>query len=519
MGNIKFLSSTSVDKILSGSTCVASPLIRSVTVCTTDLITAGFASVNSGFIADARLSVGGDIRSTGMISGTTFRALTSVTSPTLKLTNVAAKTSETCVAYFHSDGTILSGTSGGGIALSGTTAHGVLTYGNASTAVVESVLTFDTSTLYFASGADRVIRMCDVGLAAQCDIFFVGQCRTTVNAGNGTAGGVFIDGGSTCIITPAVGGVAKVRGGAANSTGTATGGAVCIVGGAGSISTSPGSGTGGDVCLLGGVGNGNGGTSVQGSVYIHDGTTLRLNTNTTGICVTGNLATSSNICSTTCICANTCIGANTRIITACFLGSTFVCSPVITGSTKVCSPIVLGTTCMVTPLISTSAGMTLAPTTTFTVTTGAENAILATNNAGVNLYFNNVCVFNTLSTGACITGCGFATDFIAASDKRLKKDIEPISNALSMVTQLQGVCYRMCDDECCEIRVGLIAQDVQEVLPEVVTHTPPTNDDAKYGITDEKLGLKYDKIVSVLIEAIKELNIKIIILENEIKKQ
>lgn len=103
-----------------------------------------------------------------------------------------------------------------------------------------------------------------------------------------------------------------------------------------------------------------------------------------------------------------------------------------------------------------------------------------------------------------VSGCGTATDWIATSDCRLKTCIKPISNALSVVTQLQGVSYQLCGDSKSENHLGLIAQDVQKVLPEIVSHSQPSEEDKKYGITDDKLGLKYDKLSAVLIEAIKE---------------
>ena len=113
------------------------------------------------------------------------------------------------------------------------------------------------------------------------------------------------------------------------------------------------------------------------------------------------------------------------------------------------------------------------------------------------------------------TGCGTAADWIATSDIRLKKDILPISNALSTVMKLKGVCYHLCSDEKCEMNIGLIAQDVQKILPEVVSHSTPSEEDAKYGITDDKLGLKYDKLSALFIEAFKEQQLQI----EENKKQ
>jgi hypothetical protein len=103
-----------------------------------------------------------------------------------------------------------------------------------------------------------------------------------------------------------------------------------------------------------------------------------------------------------------------------------------------------------------------------------------------------------------ICGCGTGVDWIASSDCRLKTCIKPIMGALSTVMQLQGVCYELCDDEKHENQLGLIAQDVEKILPAIVSHSKPNEEDFKYNICDNKLGLKYEKLSAVLIEAIKE---------------
>jgi len=125
----------------------------------------------------------------------------------------------------------------------------------------------------------------------------------------------------------------------------------------------------------------------------------------------------------------------------------------------------------------------------------------------------------TVTNGICLgTNCGLGVDWIATSDCRLKTNIIPISNALSVVTQLCGVCYKLCDDCDNENRIGLLAQEVLPILPEIVSHSQPSEEDLKYGITDEKLGLKYDKLTAVLIEAIKEQQVQINELKLEIEK-
>jgi len=93
-----------------------------------------------------------------------------------------------------------------------------------------------------------------------------------------------------------------------------------------------------------------------------------------------------------------------------------------------------------------------------------------------------------------------ATAFVPGSDKRWKKDIKPLENALSKVDKLQGVSYQWKTEEYPnngfndKPQIGFIAQDVEPVLPELVS-------------TDEKgfKGVEYDKMTAVLVEAVKEL--------------
>jgi len=146
-----------------------------------------------------------------------------------------------------------------------------------------------------------------------------------------------------------------------------------------------------------------------------------------------------------------------------------------------------------------------------------EFAAIMSANSCVSLRYDNVEKFKTVTDGICLlTNCGFAVDWVATSDCRLKTCIEPISSALSTVSQLCGVCFQLCDDEKHENRIGLIAQDVDKVLPEVVSYQKPDEGDEKYGITDERLGIKYDKLTAVLIEAVKEQQQQITCLQQEI---
>ena len=90
----------------------------------------------------------------------------------------------------------------------------------------------------------------------------------------------------------------------------------------------------------------------------------------------------------------------------------------------------------------------------------------------------------------------FNNDVTAFSDKRLKENVQTIENGLDKVCQLRGVTYNRNDQENARKQIGVIAQEVEEVLPEVVL---TADDEMKTKSVD------YAKITAVLIEAIKEL--------------
>jgi hypothetical protein len=85
-------------------------------------------------------------------------------------------------------------------------------------------------------------------------------------------------------------------------------------------------------------------------------------------------------------------------------------------------------------------------------------------------------------------------DIVAYSDARKKSEIITIDNALDKVKQLRGVYYVRTDEVEKGRQTGVIAQEINEVLPEVVT----------YAADVDEYGVKYGNIVGVLIEAIKE---------------
>ena len=95
-----------------------------------------------------------------------------------------------------------------------------------------------------------------------------------------------------------------------------------------------------------------------------------------------------------------------------------------------------------------------------------------------------------------------ATDFIASSDERLKTKVGTLDNALDKVCSIDGFLYTWNDKAQSKdketVQVGVSAQQVQEVLPEAVAEGE-----------EGYLGVKYDKLVPLLIESIKELKAEI----------
>jgi len=97
---------------------------------------------------------------------------------------------------------------------------------------------------------------------------------------------------------------------------------------------------------------------------------------------------------------------------------------------------------------------------------------------------------------------------IQTSDRRLKTNIRNLRYGLKEVLALQPISYNWKDTSNKENKIGLIAQDVQKLVPEVVI-----GDETK-----EKLGMNYAELVPVLINAIKEQQKQIDDLKKQVEK-
>ncbi len=94
------------------------------------------------------------------------------------------------------------------------------------------------------------------------------------------------------------------------------------------------------------------------------------------------------------------------------------------------------------------------------------------------------------------------------SDERLKEDISTVKNALEAVMQLRGVTYHWIDrEQDPELQIGLIAQELEEVYPELVDTD-----------TEGFKSVQYSKLVAVLIEGMKEQQLQINALQEKVKE-
>jgi len=127
--------------------------------------------------------------------------------------------------------------------------------------------------------------------------------------------------------------------------------------------------------------------------------------------------------------------------------------------------------------------------------------------------------YNGSAYEAYFTGTVYATGDVIAyySDARLKKDIIKIDSALDKLSKINGYYYKpneialsQQNGEKDERKIGVIAQEIQEVFPEVVEFAPFDRDEfgnSKSG--EDYLTVKYERLVPVLIAAIKEQQVQI----------
>ena len=125
-----------------------------------------------------------------------------------------------------------------------------------------------------------------------------------------------------------------------------------------------------------------------------------------------------------------------------------------------------------------------------------ETMLSAVLDGAVELYHNNSKKLETTSSGVTVTG-----DVNSTSDINLKKDIEVVDSSTEMLNQLRGVKFTWKEND--EKSVGVIAQEVEAILPELVKGE------------EGKKSVNYSGLIGVLIEAVKGLSARVEELENK----
>ncbi len=171
-------------------------------------------------------------------------------------------------------------------------------------------------------------------------------------------------------------------------------------------------------------------------------------------------------------------------------------------------------------------------TQTFQNAAGSKTMMTLNAANSVDLSFNNNTKFQTTNTGISVTGNVVGTgnisgssvsssgdiladgDVVAynSSDERLKDNIEVIKGSLDKIGEIRGVEFDWNEKSPGWARerghdVGVVAQEVQKVIPEIVV-------ERKNGY----LGVDYKRIVPLLIESVKDLKKQVENLNEEVKE-
>lgn len=128
---------------------------------------------------------------------------------------------------------------------------------------------------------------------------------------------------------------------------------------------------------------------------------------------------------------------------------------------------------------TTSVGIASTGSTSFVYIPSSGNVGMGTTNATSKL---------TVSGNILVTGIITATDFNSASDINLKENIQKIDNPIDKIVKIDGVRFDWRSDN--KPSMGVIAQNIEEVLPELVSG-------------EESKTVNYNGIIGLLIECVK----------------
>jgi hypothetical protein len=144
-----------------------------------------------------------------------------------------------------------------------------------------------------------------------------------------------------------------------------------------------------------------------------------------------------------------------------------------------------------------AAGATITGT-----TTAGTYYVVGTTSTSGSLTTASISNTNAVSYNAN-TGALTAVSMVSSSDERLKSNIQTLTNAVQTVENLRGVSYLRNERP----EIGVVAQEVEKVLPMLVHEDPEGYKSVAYG-----------NMVGLLIEAVKELSAEVKVLKAELNK-
>lgn len=157
---------------------------------------------------------------------------------------------------------------------------------------------------------------------------------------------------------------------------------------------------------------------------------------------------------------------------------------------------------LVTPALGTPSAIVLTNATGTAANVTVGKITITDETSSSNVYYpmlsanvssgNSANVSSTKLTFTPSTGLLTSTDYNSSSDMTLKQDIVPIQNPLDIISQLTGFGFTWKESK--EKAYGLSAQQVEQVIPEIVRDRP-----------DGTKGINYMNLVAFLVEAIKDL--------------
>ena len=151
---------------------------------------------------------------------------------------------------------------------------------------------------------------------------------------------------------------------------------------------------------------------------------------------------------------------------------------------------------------TSSGGILINPTTNGDTRIIANGTgIVEINASGIDV--TGISTSTSVSTGSVnSSGVVTASDFNSTSDRELKENITTVDDAVNLTQQLRGVRFEWKKDG--TPAYGVIAQELEEVLPELVSQTNPKT-------------VNYNGLIGVLIEAVKELSSEVAELKRQIQ--